>query len=240
MKTQTYTFTAAELNVTSIEIMEMMGYTDDIPTEIEDMVKVEMKSLTNLDDIQGGYRIVPAEMLSESKVIQIENKKFNIGKTVFPLLKKASSIAIFICTAGEVISSKSKELMSKGDLLEGYIVDVIGSVMVEKAMDLIQAKLTDNQQAVGLNVTNRYSPGYCEWNVGEQQHLFALMPDKYCGVTLNNSSLMSPVKSVSGFMGIGANIKYKKYNCEMCTQQNCIYGNQNRKRRAEKEANKSK
>ncbi|MCK7517168.1 MAG: hypothetical protein MZV64_05325 [Ignavibacteriales bacterium] len=38
----------------------------------------------------------------------------------------------------------------------------------------------------GLKTTNRFSPGYCGWHVSEQHNLFRLVPDNYCGITLND------------------------------------------------------
>ncbi|MCK7538940.1 MAG: hypothetical protein MZV63_52410 [Marinilabiliales bacterium] len=47
-------------------------------------------------------------------------------------------------------------------------------------------------------ITNRFSPGYCGWDVAEQHKLFSFFKDNFCGITLTESALMNPVKSVSG------------------------------------------
>ena len=75
----------------------------------------------------------------------------------------------------------------------------------------------------GLKITNRYSPGYCNWPVSDQQILFLLLPEKFCGVTLTGSSLMIPIKSVSGVIGIGASVKMKEYTCDTCGMKDCTY-----------------
>ena len=111
--------------------------------------------------------------------------------------------------------------MSSGELLEGYVVDIIGSIIVEKAMDTVQLEL----KSMKNQITNRYSPGYCEWNVEEQKKLFSLLPDNFCNISLNDSALMLPIKSVSGFIGIGKDVRYHEYSCEKCNRTNCIYAN---------------
>jgi hypothetical protein len=49
------------------------------------------------------------------------------------------------------------------------------------------------------------------------------MPDNYCGIKLNDSALMTPEKSVSGFIGIGENVKLLPYTCDFCDLKDCIY-----------------
>ncbi|MEI6755003.1 MAG: vitamin B12 dependent-methionine synthase activation domain-containing protein [Paludibacter sp.] len=53
-----------------------------------------------------------------------------------------------------------------------------------------------------------YSPRHCSWHVREHKQLFSLFPEKPCGVGLNESSLMHPVKSVSGIIGLGKDIEF--------------------------------
>ena len=41
-------------------------------------------------------------------------------------MKEAEEVALFICTAGPVIGRMSRNSMKSGDLLKGYVYDVIG------------------------------------------------------------------------------------------------------------------
>jgi len=36
---------------------------------------------------------------------------------------------------------------------------------------------------------------------------------------------MDPIKSVSGIIGIGENVRFNPYTCNLCDNKNCIYGN---------------
>lgn len=220
LNTLNYKFSFSELALSENEILYPMGYMEnDSPEMVLDIIQSEFEFLQTVTDIAGGFRMVTPQFLKDDYRIVIENQTFRTDKIVWQLLKKSEQLAIFICTAGSIISDRSKNLMAKGDLLEGYVVDTIGSVAVEKAMDIIHEKIKN----ISGKSTNRYSPGYCNWNVAEQQKLFSLMPSNYSGVSLSESSLMSPVKSVSGFIGIGNQVKFNDYTCNYCTQQNCIY-----------------
>ena len=107
--------------------------------------------------------------LNQSTINKIN---FEIKKIVFGQIKKSDSVAIFLCTAGEEIGIRSRKAMQERDFLKGYIYDVIGSEIVEAAADLMQADLERTMLNVGNKITNRYSPGYCGWDVAEQHKLF--------------------------------------------------------------------
>lgn len=96
-------------------------------------------------------------------------------------------------------------------------------MVVETAMDRIQEKMREEFGMQHLLVSNRYSPGYCNWSVVEQHKLFKILPENFCGISLTESALMQPIKSISGFIGVGENIKYNHYKCKTCTQKQCIY-----------------
>jgi cobalamin-dependent methionine synthase I len=77
--------------------------------------------------------------------------------------------------------------------------------------------------ASGYKITNRYSPGFCGWQTSEQFKIFKLFPANFCGVTLTESAVMNPIKSVSGLFGVGQHVEYHEYHCELCDAVNCIY-----------------
>ena len=124
----------------------------------------------------------------------------------------------------------SKKISSDKDPLLGYIYDVLGSVVVEKATDKMENRLQESLRSENLNLSDRFSPGYCDWLVAEQKKLFELLPSDFCQVSLSDSCLMSPIKSVSGFIGIGAGLKQSGYQCNWCSDENCIYGKIRRKK----------
>ncbi len=158
-----------------------------------------------------------------NKSVGIEGIVFHVRPIIFSQIRNADGAALFICTAGREVGELSRKSMKDGDLLRGYVYDVIGSEVAENAADMMQAELKRSLEENGLKITNRFSPGYCGWDVAEQHKLFSFFPENYCGITLTDSALMSPVKSVSGLIGIGAKVKYAHYQCHKCDDKNCIY-----------------
>lgn len=88
-------------------------------------------------------------------------------------------------------------------------------------------KVESRMFPLGYGVSHPYSPGYCGWHVTQQQLLFSCLPEFPCGVRLSDSSLMSPIKSVSGIIAYGPCIVKRKYGCELCGKADC-YKNRNK------------
>ena len=222
MDLQEYKFIIDNLNISHSEIFKMMKMEAEPPEPMPSILKDIWMQLPEITNINGGYRVFSNPQFSKDDFsVKLNGEKFCLGKTVFHMLKKSESIAVFACTAGEGISTLSKDLMDKGDLLEGYIADTTGSVIVEKAMDTIQENLKNSMLMKDKSITNRYSPGYCDWDVAEQHKLFSFLPENFCGISLTQSALMHSIKSVSGFIGIGSEVKYNGYTCEICTSKTC-------------------
>ena len=229
-----------ELTINPHDTAPMLGYESVLPDDILDIVKEVMDETAECFDICGGYQIFNrVAFVKEGHHIHItpetRNSKpetrnpeletvFSPHKTVYHQLKHSEQIAVFVCTAGEGISHWSKQMMPS-DPLKGFIADILGSVVAETAIETIQQKLSDEMQQVGLKITNRYSPGYCGWSTQEQHKLFSLLPEENCGISLTESALMLPIKSVSGFIGIGANVRFNPYTCQICDATFCVYRN---------------
>jgi hypothetical protein len=221
-----FSFSFNDIKIETKLIETMMGYRHGAPEPFHSCIDETLRVVPEYCDIKGGYLIFDQIFINQTdKSIKIGNQFFFPKNIIIKQLKEVQSVAVFICTAGKKIGEWSKELMDAGDLIKGYVVDVIGSSIVETAMDLIHAELEGKMKKTGLGITNRYSPGYCGWDVVEQQKLFSLLPPGFCGVSLSASSLMTPIKSISGIIGIGMNAKRKTYTCNLCDDKNCLYRN---------------
>jgi hypothetical protein len=222
---KTFQFDFDDLKLTVSQIEKVLGYTDKrSEVHFSDLIEKALKEAAEVCTIKAEYRIFNDITFNNiDKTVLVKEITFDIKKIIFGQLKKSESAAFFICTAGEEIGKMSRKAMKSGDLLGGYIYDVVGSEIVESAADLMQAELEKTVALSGRKITNRFSPGYCGWDVSEQHKLFQLMPGTWCGVRLTPSSLMDPEKSVSGMIGIGKNVRHLPYTCNICNMKDCIY-----------------
>lgn len=203
----------------ALQITDEEAYQDLLP-----VVRGVLGRLQENPGIVGGYTICPCDGVDvKNGLIHCGQTKLEVGKRIASYMKEASALAVFVCTAGSLFTDLANEYLKQGDLPEAFIADAIGSVTVENAMDRIQQALETEMNLQEMKISNRYSPGYCEWHVSGQQALFSLIDDNHTGVTLTASCLMQPIKSVSGIIGIGVDMQRRPYGCSICHSSTCVY-----------------
>ena len=223
--TKTFHFDFKELGLEAAQVESDMGYRQEAPDEaIRALISEVLAECETLNNIKAEYRIFRNISFDQSgKTVRINDVVFDINNTVFAQLRKSESIAVFLSTAGEDTAARGRQAAKDGDPLKGFVYDVIGSEIVDAAAELMQNDLDEKMAPAGLLTTNRFNPGYCGWNVTEQHKLFRLMADNYCGIRLTESALMDPVKSGSGFIGIGKTVKRVPFTCSFCDMKDCFY-----------------
>ncbi len=127
----------------------------------------------------GGITLGPADVSSE-------NLKTALGDCPFAVLFAAT------------IGFGTDRLITKYNRLspaKALLIEAVGNERVEAVCDLFQSKFADARP--------RFSPGYGDLPLDFQRQVFALLEcPKNIGVTLNDSLLMTPVKSVTALFGI--------------------------------------
>lgn len=153
-------------------------------------------------------------MLSDGMIL--ESPK--LARTV----RGCSRLLCFIATIGPGIENAVQRFSQEYRLTDGYVLDTIGSIMIEDVVETFQDMMRKKAHMTGEGVTLRFSPGYCDWPVTEQKKLFTLVDAIRIGVTLTSSLLMTPRKSISGVFGVGADPHSLSYNpCSHCRRRDC-------------------
>ena len=208
--------TLSDLDIDIHEVFLLLGYKNVTPEEnilsIIDKVYAEINDICKPRYI---YKIYDGNTCDEGS-IEIAGRKFVTGRIITRYLSGMEKCCVFAATAGWEYDAYKNRLREKGDIPEEFIADAIGSVIAEACVNRISVELGENN-----NCTYPYSPGYCNWKLSEQSLLFRLLPDGPCGITLTESCLMIPIKSTSGIIGIGKNIKRMSYVCNICENKNC-------------------
>lgn len=130
-----------------------------------------------------------------------------------------------ICTVGAAIEERVRRLWDERELPLAVMLDSVGSAAVESLAEYANDLLCQAAIPAGLKVTNRVSPGYAGWDTAEQAALFRLCPGDPIGVTLNESCVMTPGKSISFLVGVGPEARVDHYftQCRRCWMPDCAY-----------------
>lgn len=134
-------------------------------------------------------------------------------------LKGTNKALVFACTIGMGIDRLIQKY-SQIDELKALVLQAIGAERVETFIDIF---IKEYEDETGVKLTKRFSPGYGDLSLETQKDVFALLkPEKSIGLTLNDSLLMSPSKSVTAIAGIGGDCN-KDEDCLSCDKIDCEY-----------------
>jgi hypothetical protein len=213
------------ISIDKKEIAFALGYTNGmLPQHFDEVTDGVIRRTPDLCKVQAGFRLLDIDKTVESKEnIQVGGIHFHTRQIVTSQLHHADQIILFLCSIGSGMELWSKEYTRENDPAMSYFVDTVASIVVETTADVLHDHMTQYLKTQGLNVTNRYSPGYCDWSVEEQHKLFSFFPKGFCGVLLTDSALMIPIKSISGIIGVGKNVEYRPYFCDTCGRKDCTY-----------------
>ena len=210
-------------------IIRVLGYeNENVPEPVVDSVKQAFNEINQFVRLKGGYKIFDTKSFEIKKDhIKIESVEFKTGKIITANLRGSEYLSVIIVTIGNEITTYLTRLMETGDALTGYIADQIASEMVECWADDIENELSKYVNQSEMKITNRYSPGYCGWDVSDQHQIFSLLPENFCGVSLTENALMIPIKSISAIVGIGKKVEHRDYQCSICDMEFCYKRGQN-------------
>jgi len=218
-----FEFNYEACSISENHVIELLGYdADTVPEPVLETIRFILLDLPGKVRLKSGYKIFsPRKVKLSCDNFSIDNRTFNCGKIIYSSLKDSETIAFLISCVGNEIENWSKHFMDNNEMLKGYLIDKVASELVEQLADKTELLLEDELRGIELKATNRYSPGYCGWSVADQQNLFSLLPSKFCGVSVNDNSMMIPIKSVSAVIGVGKNIEKIIYECSICEIEFC-------------------
>lgn len=106
---------------------------------------------------------------------------------------------------------------------KALFLDAAGSFFVGHYADLVEKHLRNELSLQGFELSARFSPGYCDWNVGQGQTAISqfLMPQSI-GIKISPAGAMSPLKSITGIVVAAASMPMRK-PCAWCDESNCPY-----------------
>jgi len=162
---------------------------------------------------QAMYRICFIDE-KNSPSITIQGIEFT-SKILVKNLMELERVFPYVVTIGKEFG---EYLDAEDDMLNKFYLDVIANVALSTARRYLEKHL---QKQYGLTGMSFMSPGsLADWPVDQQRPLFALFGNNETpiGVSLNDSCLMLPAKSVSGIY-FPTEVHFS--NCQLCDRENC-------------------
>ncbi len=169
-----------------------------------------------------------SEISKEEFEIILKGEGNNSAETpVEQIFPKADNLSLFALTMGKEVSEKIETLFKENDFALGSMLDNIASLAADNAVKKLEILNTEKHRMHRKEIlTLAYSPGYCGWDISGQKKLFGFLHPEKIGITLNDSFLMIPLKSVSGVLIAGKKSIHKFKNnfsfCSLCKTKSCL------------------
>ena len=145
------------------------------------------------------YRALAIEHLPDSVRVQGTGIELT-GSTALGLLENCGRAVLLACTLGARFDAKLLALQAR-DMAKAVIYDALGSAFVEAGCD--QAEREIAERFPDLHLTDRFSPGYGDLPLTLQPQLCAVLDaERRLGLTVSQSLLLNPVKSVTAVIGL--------------------------------------
>ena len=207
------------------EILRYLGYKDSgITPQIEKLL--DRCESETLKIIQPKYIYKRFPVTHELSGICVGETGFVLrGKDIREHLKNCNEIFRLGVTAGIELDRKIRRYMvTEPDI--GVVLDSCGIQAVEQIADMAEQEIEACVSSEGYHLTWRFSPGYGDLPLDTQKELVQVLDmHRKIGVSLTDSCLMVPSKSVTAILGISDTKRDKRENkCDFCNnRQKCIF-----------------
>ncbi len=213
-----------QLDIDIQQVRHYMGYGADCkpPARTSSLIDDYVENAHQLIEPSYSYVIRDIELVYGSSVV-IDGSIIFESQVIARLLKRCHKVAILLVTIGKHLEETARWLAEDSLMVQSIVLEAIGSDAVDRVANFVQDRIRKVASEQGLVTSQRFSPGYCDWDIEQQEILFRTMDSDSAGIHLTERYLMIPRKSISGIIGIGpADDNVESYNpCKICDRHDC-------------------
>ena len=146
-----------------------------------------------------GFLVVSLEWDEEGfPVFPFAQRSEKLRKTI----EECDKAVLFAATIGSGIDRLIRRY-EKSDPKLGLLLQGLGAERVESLCDAFNDEVTSICKSLGRETRMRYSPGYGDLPIEVQREFLPLLDaERRLGITLSESCLMAPSKSVTAIIGV--------------------------------------
>ncbi len=141
------------------------------------------------------------------------------GNDIYEHLRDCKKCVLMAATLG-IEADNMIRVAQNTDMLRAVVLDACAADFIEKVCDLAQNEIKQKAEEEGFGTNFRFSPGYGDFSLANQRSLLNLLDaERKIGLTLTDTSLMIPGKSVTAIIGFAKNYSapVKKSGCDICS-----------------------
>ena len=193
-----YTKIYAAPPINNREILRYLGVDGDAP-EVSALVDECIKEAQDALSYKVCYRELGISL--DGDVLDLGFVKTN-SAALKRNLSGCESVTVFAATVG-ISLDRLITRYSAVSQTKAVIFDAIGTERIEALCDVFNEDVRTKAASNGYTAHPRFSPGYGDFPIEAQRQIFSVLDcPRKIGLTLNDSMLMSPSKSVTAIIGI--------------------------------------
>jgi cobalamin-dependent methionine synthase I len=139
--------------------------------------------------------------VTEREIRFEESPIFFSSRRLAQHLEGCYKATLMVCTIGQGLDEACERLINDGETTRAYLLDAIGSETVEALAEKLEGMVAQRAASLSSPIRSRFSPGYGDWPLSEQALLFSLLEPDRIGVSLTETFIMVPRKSISAIIG---------------------------------------
>ncbi|HHV74725.1 MAG TPA: DUF4445 domain-containing protein [Thermoanaerobacterium sp.] len=218
-----------EIEIDEKSVLRYLGYKDSQPYKgLLDKIRNAIHDAYALIEPVVCFDRVSFEYDNENDDIRFLSDDVINEKHIVERLKGAEYVIMAVVTIKDGIENASSRLFDDGKYMDGMIYDAIGNAALDKLCEKFYSDVANYASKEGYVLTEMMFPGDDKWDIASQKIIFKHLDASKIGVTLDESNMMHPVKSLSFILGIGKDIKSSSshHDCSKCDFFQCIYRNE--------------
>jgi hypothetical protein len=112
------------------------------------------------------------------------------------------NVALLAASIGESLERRARRLFDKHESFAGYVLDRMGSYLVEFWISTLDRHVQDILEKKGFDCTRRYSPGYAGTPLEMQDVFLEFAQRRIPFLRLSDAHILLPEKSVFALKGV--------------------------------------
>ena len=204
------------IEINKNEVIRYLGYRGITePDEyLNQMIDDCMEDMQKLCVPRNIYKIFPIKWSNDS--CEFEGIKVGAGNLLVNL-KGCSEIVMMAVTIGPQADMLVRRSEIR-DMLKAYTYQSVGAAYVEAYCDEVNKKIIEEASLRHMFTRPRFSPGYGDFPLEVQKDFERILDmPRTIGVTLSDSLLMTPTKSITAVVGLSdIDMDCHRSGCEVC------------------------
>ena len=161
----------------------------------------------------------------ENNMVASNPPFFVEGNVIQKHLAGSERVVFLAATIGEAAEEAVTRHFNEGRYAHSVLLDAAATAAVEQTCDACESMLRPQFAKEGFSMRWRFSPGYGDWDIHAQPGLLRLTQASTIGISLTESLMLCPRKSVTAVIGLArgeaASTAHALKGCASCEKLDC-------------------